>query len=225
MIEHVILDLDDTLIYSKSTLKHSIPDFIINYGESNMNIVKRDGFDNFIDYLFNNYKTVSVWSAGSTEWVNDILPMLFGDRYKQLAFILDRRYVSRINCSYKNRFAYCKQMDTHIWNSNLGKIFNMNRHNTVLIDDSPTHARYNGINVIRIDKFNPELPKDKVDTELLRIMKILSKWKYSHELIPHRRIVSTRLVNKKMQLLYQHVLPISKQNCIYKYVIYKKNIY
>lgn len=87
--QHLVLDLDETLIHSLSTEKAQnllIEDPI--YAENLVAIevtgnyyvaVKRPFLDEFLRFCFLNYATVSVWTAGTKEYAHAVVNAIFTD--------------------------------------------------------------------------------------------------------------------------------------------------
>lgn len=195
-IEHVVLDLDSTLIYSQhyeqheqtsKKLKKTKPCFIlesnkndhktntrlsaeINKNDKAYEIYKRPYLDRFIKFLFDNFKTVSIWSVGTDKWVNTIIPIIFQKNYKKLSFILNRNHVWVNKKGY-----YIKRFNLKIWNKKIGKKFNINKNNSLLIDDNEKHQKYNVNNFILIKEFDPI--KNTNDDELLKMESFLTDLK------------------------------------------------
>ena len=80
----IILDIDQTLIQSKrinsKTKFGELGDF--NICNNGYTIYKRPYVDNFIEWCFNNFDGVIVWSAGTKDYVYDIVRHLFKSTYK-----------------------------------------------------------------------------------------------------------------------------------------------
>jgi hypothetical protein len=167
MLEHIILDLDSTLIYSKRYEKQIKGDFYLK--DHKKHIWIRPGFKEFIEFLFINYKTISVWSVGTKDWLQSILPHLFGDKYYKLTFILDR---SHADVDYRD--SYFKNMKKRIFKSDIGEILNMNASNTILIDDNILNYNKNKDNCITIKQYKPLI---NTDAEFINIINKLQNWK------------------------------------------------
>ena len=73
----VILDLDHTLIVSSEHLIHGY-DFTVTFQDgSEYYVKKRDYCDEFIDFCFQYFSRVIVWSAGDYDYVHQIVNHIF----------------------------------------------------------------------------------------------------------------------------------------------------
>jgi len=79
----VIFDLDETLIHSTSRkpLIH-VPDFIVG----NYYTFKRPGLDDFLKTVCESFRT-AVWSAGSPDYVDEIVKNIFPGGKESLEFV------------------------------------------------------------------------------------------------------------------------------------------
>lgn len=74
---NIVLDLDNTLIYSHnfSKIKKDDPEWLSNYSYENMDddyvVCERPGLQVFLDWLFKNFN-VMIWSAASPDYVDFI---------------------------------------------------------------------------------------------------------------------------------------------------------
>ena len=127
---HVVLDLDQTLIESVDVELRKKPDFEVKIENTHYYVYKRPGLDKFINGIFTHAASVSVWTAATRPYCMQIIKNIFTEKqYKKLRFIWSRNQT--IN---KDGFYYLKDM------SKVFKKFkNMNRKNTILIDDNPNH--------------------------------------------------------------------------------------
>lgn len=149
-LEHIILDLDETLI--KSQLDKD--------GEKIIGIKFRPHLKDFLNFLFKNFKSVNIWSAGGEKYVMKVIEFLkyFLPKGKEFGTIFTQK-----NCEYV--FNYPKkgfyqgrnfQYQT-IRVKNLSKMYevnkNMNKFNTMIVDDTEDTFRNNYGNAIHITPF------------------------------------------------------------------------
>jgi len=140
---NILLDLDQTLIYSNSNNKNK-HDFIVKFDTEEYYVRKRPGLDIFLKYCFDNFKTVSVWSAGEDNYVKQIVSNIFGNRNPHILW-------SRNTTETFNK---------HVCVKPLKKVFinypEMNHTNTLILDDNPTTAVFNKLNWIRAECYSGE---------------------------------------------------------------------
>lgn len=128
--------------------------------------LKRPNADLFLRYVFDNFGTVIVWSAGIGDYVHKIVDWLFTLHYPDRVFARD--YCDIIT-SGPNRDHYVKPIYKLFEEPDLrGKV---RYDNTFFIDDNTVSTSYNSDNAVTIPKFNPaynDLHKD--DDALLRLI-------------------------------------------------------
>ena len=158
---HVVLDLDQTLIFSEINELRKPHDFVIKVGNDIFFVHKRPGLNDFLEKLFKNAKSVSVWTAAVKPYCNQIVKNIFTpNQRKKLKFVRSRSKTSNLNGYY--------------FLKNMNKVFNMyktmNSHNTILIDDNPDHYVTSSGSLQYIKPWKPHKSKDK---ELSKILKLL----------------------------------------------------
>ena len=182
---HIILDLDETLLHSISMTEfikldlevlsglnkfHKRTLFLTGEGipvDEMFMVILRPHLFTFIDWCFRNAESVSVWSAGTKEYVQEIVDCVFSiNQKKELKFVWSRKQT----CEF-HRLHY----------KPLSKVYNkfpeMNASNTFLIDDkAQLHSRMNStMNIIPIAPFIPQLSPNRYshDMALLDRMSLL----------------------------------------------------
>jgi TFIIF-interacting CTD phosphatase-like protein len=148
--------------------------------------IKRPGLDEFLNYCFRKFQTVSVWSAGMPDYVYAIVDFIFRDhRYPDN--VLTRDHVRRETHFEKDDF-YCKPLET---------FFNFHpeadKSNTILIDNRLENSKYDPHNIIHVPDFVPEQTVDGVyqDDDCFQV---LVRWFESG--LAQREDV--RILNKKL---------------------------
>ena len=159
---HVVLDLDQTLIQSIDVELRKKPDFEIKVDKEHYYVYKRPGLDKFLNGLFKHSASVSVWTAATRPYCMQIIKNIFTEKqYKKLRFIW-----SRNQTIHKDGFYYVKDM------SKVFKKFrNMNRKNTILIDDNPNHFVVSPDTVKYIRAWVYTNTKDRELSKILKIIK------------------------------------------------------
>ena len=160
---HIILDLDGTLIASD---KNNIP-------------CPRPFLYTFLIFCFNNFKSVSIWTAANNQWLekvyNEIFqPLLRNNAYKFRFMwyydMCEKRYEKLIftpHFTNSDNFIYVKSLKK-VWN----KYSDMNKKNTIIIDDNIYSSLDNLENSLEIKGWNFE---DSYDIELKKMMNNLKK--------------------------------------------------
>ena len=162
---HFVLDLDNTLICSQYK-KSKKPAFEINIDDEHYYVYKRPGLDRFLLELFQYAKSVSIWTAATKEYCNQIVKNIFTDsERKKLKFIWSRN--KTVN---KPGMFYLKDMS---------KVFShfspMNKSNTLLIDDNPDHMTLSANNMLHIKPWDGSNNKDRELSKIIKLLKDQSK--------------------------------------------------
>lgn len=159
---HIVLDLDNTLIQSRLSRTKKPPDFEINVAGEHYYVYKRPGLDKFIMNLFDNAKSVSVWTAATKDYCNQILKNIFtNEERKKLRFVWSRN--KTIN---RDGYWYLKDM-----NRVFQQVRYMKPWNTLLLDDNPDHFVVSPNNVLGIKPWNG----DRKDCELSKVSNLLQR--------------------------------------------------
>lgn len=160
---NVVLDLDQTLIYSETQELKKQPDFIFSLDKEKFFVYKRPGLDEFIDNLFKQCKSVSIWTAATRSYCNKIVKNVFTPaQKKKLKFIWTRPQTSTLN--------------GHSYLKNMTKVFNkyktMNSNNTILLDDNPDHFIASPKSLHYIKPWTPQKPRDKELSKITKLIKL-----------------------------------------------------
>lgn len=148
---NIILDIDGTLV------------------DEDLNL--RPGVQDFIDFVFTEFSTVSIWSAADPERVEAVVQSLKLPDGKSFRFIWTSRETHR-SISVRHGEFMCRPT------KNLKRIYKafpteFTMHNTLIVDDTPHTYRYNVGNSVPILTWYGYMG----DKELLRVMNLLRQWK------------------------------------------------
>lgn len=150
---YLILDLDETLISAISLDKS----------------LARPGLNDFLDFCFANFQSVSIWTASSKDW----WLLNYSQHFSKYTFDM---VLTGERCSHKwNYLTNGHENPTYdpykplrkLWRRNFG----MTCHNTLIVDDEPFNSWKNYGNALNIHPFNG----DKNDQELKRIQTALEQ--------------------------------------------------
>ena len=156
----LVLDLDETLIYSrKSKLSYS-EDFVVG----DYFVYKRPGLEKFLDSIQKIFD-VAIWTSSTEDYAEDVIKNIIPENYI-LKFIYGRTKCTLTFLSDYNEYVYSK---------NLSKLKrkNYSLERILIIDDSPEKVRRNYGNYIRVTPFRGS----KEDDELFILAKYLEKIK------------------------------------------------
>jgi TFIIF-interacting CTD phosphatase-like protein len=154
---HLFLDLDGTLVdnYLDKSNKQTIQE--------------RPHLQDFFNYIFEYFETVSIWTNAHNSWFQQVYSQVL-HKYlpanKKFSYILTNNSLDGI--ARIKDFQYLYQKYTHLFN----------RHNTLIVDDTPYTYQNNINNAIPIKPFHY---MSKNDTELLRIISFFDKYIFSEK--------------------------------------------
>jgi hypothetical protein len=176
MTRNVILDLDSTLInsYEESDAKkryesmelfsknHSLRSRVYYFYLEQSRAAKfvwgvfRPHYKDFIDYCFQNFDHVLVWSAGGEEYVDKICSAIFGRRKSKLSLIW-----SRNNCDEDPQLGVVKKMERLVLENPY-----LSMSNTVIVDDNPDTFMFNPCNALQITPYKIPFTSKKLVSKL-----------------------------------------------------------
>lgn len=154
----LILDLDETLIYSSLTKLSFSEDFKVDQ----YFVYKRPGIENFLNFISENFN-FAVWTSSTSDYADGLVKQLFLDQ-SVLKFVWARdRCVSKIDIESREQY----------WIKDLKKVkkLGFDLEKILVIDDSPEKLQRNYGNHIPVIPFlgNPK------DDELSRLINFLKK--------------------------------------------------
>lgn len=154
----------------------------------------RPGAVDFVKFCFDHFRVVGVWSAGTHNYVHEIVKELFHNRVgKKPHVVFTRRDI-------------VGNIDEEIFKP-LDKIFNHNEvfarytgpHNTFILDDNYGTASYNEDNIIHIPAYTPD-PHPKSMTEPEKSLDQLKNWLVQDQVItsPDVRLIDKSNIFSKL---------------------------
>lgn len=196
----IVLDIDETLVHTyqpNAALPHNLiknvftqlrtdPKYFairprlyhitmeIEYGKPLTYYgVKRPYLDEFIQFCFNHFKIVVIWSAGHPEYVKSMINVIFSTKYHpHIIFSSENLYSSN------NGDIYNKPINTII-NSYVDLNKYMSLNNTYIVDDRIDNFVPNPQNGILIPRYSPILSADTIlkdqDMDLLKLIRFFKK--------------------------------------------------
>jgi hypothetical protein len=149
-MNHIILDMDGTLVG------------IVN----NMKPISRPYLEDFLVFCFKNFKSVSIWTAANIEWFEVVNEKIFQPMLEKhnlnFRFVWDYNKCIRTRTINYYGFKYIKNLEK-VWN----EYKDMNKDNTIIVDDNQISCMDNLENAIIIPSYNPE---DKTEDLELKMM-------------------------------------------------------
>jgi hypothetical protein len=176
-LTHVVLDLDNTLICSRYTTDDITPEHkekisvLENYNmEDYYDIYERPGLQEFLDYLFENYK-VSVFTAASKGYALYIIDkFILNKPERELEYIFWSYHCMISKNKYKGNN---KRMVMLSEDFDLGDLFPI--ESTVLIDDMRDWSKDQVDNVINLVPFEVDDEDSINDKELENVKNLLEE--------------------------------------------------
>ncbi len=158
----LVLDLDETLIYSTKSRLSYPEDFML--GE--YCVYKRPGLDKFLEFISQNF-SVAIWTSSTEDYAQEVVKNIFPQNYP-LQFIYGRS---------KCTITFLHESNEYIYAKNLSKLKHKNYslEKILIIDDSPEKLKRNYGNHIRVEPFVGA----KNDIELYQLIKYLERIKLS----------------------------------------------
>lgn len=160
---HVVLDLDETLVsVTNDPYKHRMYDGTFAIDGTTFYLKKRPYLDQFLAYLFDNFASVSVFTAAMEDYARQVVSMIMSKaQAHKLLFVWSRNHlrVGKVPGGYTKRladmFAVAKKRGV-----------NMTRHNTVIVDDRFPSMQDNVGNAVII----PAFIGSQMDRELVKLI-------------------------------------------------------
>jgi TFIIF-interacting CTD phosphatase-like protein len=192
---NIILDLDNTLIYSipqdkfpkKKNHLHSMK---YHKMDDDYYVFERPGLKPFLNWLFKNFN-ISIWSAASPEYVEFIVKNIIEKNGRSVEYVLNSD-----NCE-ESQHVYG---DKHIKNLNMlwdyYDIEGYDPYNTLIIDDLKMVCKIQPHNSIQIKSFNTRSKDSVDDKELKDIRKKLTKISKHFKKDINKETVKFKLVPK-----------------------------
>ena len=171
----LILDIDETLIYSSETQLDQLPDFELNFELEKYFVYKRPGLSEFIASC-NNWFRLAIWTASSSDYAREVIKNIFPDNIK-LEFIFSReRCIFKINPELDviETFKPLKKVKK--------KGFSLD--SVLIVDDIAQTFKYNYGNGILVKEYQGEVQ----DIELFLLLKYLEmiSWEENVRIIDKR---------------------------------------
>lgn len=177
--QHIILDVDNTLIYTASApikKKGIIQQYDFKIEGMNGYVYIRPGLKTFLEFCFNNYKSVSIWSLGNFEYISAMLKNLRKKLKMKLPFFFIYTYENTPEIHYKDEPEPMLIKDLNkIWDNPRFKEMNITKNNTIFIDDRADVLRETPKNHIKVKEFKGEMDDRQLEKLILLLIKISDK--------------------------------------------------
>jgi hypothetical protein len=168
---NVLLDLDNTIIYSISCdkLPKNKDSHLHNMNFHKMDddyyVFERPGLHNFLDWLYENYNI-----SASPDYVEFIVKNIIEKNGRRVEYVLNSE-----NCENSQKIFGDKHIKNLSMLWDIHDIKGYGPYNTLIIDDLKMVCKVQPSNSVQIKSFNTNHKKSIKDTELKRIKKQLEK--------------------------------------------------
>ena len=161
MSHHIVLDIDGTLMDSSTNKIEGVkPHFGVMNDETIYYFYKRPYLDEFIEFCFEEFDSVSLWTAGDKFWLDNFTKNIIKKKYSdKFLFTYHRDRCTSRNYSegcYKSVYdqvVVTKKMKK-IWKTKKAKLNGITKDNLLIVDDTPQTYIENYGNAILIDTFD-----------------------------------------------------------------------
>ncbi|SNW62180.1 NLI interacting factor-like phosphatase [Orpheovirus IHUMI-LCC2] len=162
---HIILDIDGTLLHTLYTTEPGPSTQLPNFQNRVFKVYKRPYLDDFMNFCFDNFDTVSIWTAASDTYANYISQNIkpygcnftFINSYEDCTITCGESF-GEFSCD-----TFIRKKLVKIWRKNKYKKMGFNKDNTLIIEDTPSNCICNYGNAIYVPEYNIfKNPKDDV---------------------------------------------------------------
>lgn len=164
---NIILDLDGTLIDAqypagaKAAVAAGVaaPRHVCGKRLANLHIYKRPGLDDFLEFCFDNFANVGLWTHSGKEWVDEVLTNVIEttSRYNW-SFIFTGERATRVACEQgaaqlSAEMTYPKDLKKVYRRKDL-RAMGFERYNTIIVEDTPGNCWRNYGNAIYVSSYD-----------------------------------------------------------------------
>ena len=159
----IVLDIDETLIHASSRRPKQFH-FIVNVNGDKYYVRKRPHLRKFLITVFSKFRYVAIWTAASQEYALEVISkVLTKSQANRLLF-----FWTREQCMVDKHGMFKKPLK-YVWQS----FPNLNKSNTVMIDNNAYVMSLNRANGVLVPDFNNYSEKD------VHLMFLI--WKLNHQ--------------------------------------------
>lgn len=168
-IENIIFDIDSTMIVHEQQSR-------------GLRIYKRPYLEDFLDFCFQNYKNVALWTHASESWAKMIVgkflkprmwSFILTIRSAESHIIRDSPEICRIKGGCDEETYMIKNLNK-IWTNPHFSKMGFRSDNTVIIDDTSTNSILNKHNAIICTPYEPPTGNKDYDMFMLALLTIFN---------------------------------------------------
>ena len=174
----LILDIDETLIYSSEEQLVRLPDFELDFGLEKYFVYKRPGLQEFI-LQCSKWFRLAIWTSSGSDYPREVIKNIFPDSYNlKLEFIF-----TRVRCLFKRN----PELDVIEVFKPLKKVkrkgFSLD--SVLIVDDIAQTFKYNYGNGILVKEYRGE--EDDIELSLLLKYLEMIRWEEDVRIIDKRQ--------------------------------------
>jgi TFIIF-interacting CTD phosphatase-like protein len=160
----IVLDIDLTLVHTQDTMKSlsELPDtmrkqaYVIALDDGYMWGLERPHLQQFLEFCFDNFVIVNIWSAGKKGYVHAIVDRITRDTHAPHAIFTFDDLLLENNTYSKPLYK--------MWEDEILSKF-MNERNTLIVDDNDITFQHNIRNAIQIPEYFPSVNEQGEDDD------------------------------------------------------------
>lgn len=181
---HLVLDLDETLVsVTHDPYHHVFIDESFNVGGQSFFLKKRPHLTEFLSFAFRNFKSVSVFTAGTRDYATEILRIIMTPEQRQKLMV----FFSREHLQPLKNGSYTKALAS-ICKTEAGQAYNASMKDILIVDDRLDVHSANIGNALIIPAYKGE-PMDNELQKLKVVLRGLLKIQGKVNLSKHKKAI------------------------------------
>ncbi|CAJ1400172.1 unnamed protein product [Effrenium voratum] len=163
----IILDIDGTLI---DTASHS--PLQPAYSQEALAIYGRPHLQTFLDFCFENFAGVALWSTSDEEWCKLVVDKVLGPERSWCFQWCQQHCSEHLRDKEGEEIPVCKKL-RKVWKSSTRRACGFHRKGCVIIEGSYRNCYFNRGNAVIVPSFDASSEASAEDEELLKLMRYL----------------------------------------------------
>ncbi|CAK9058536.1 unnamed protein product [Durusdinium trenchii] len=164
----IVLDIDGTLIDSTPFCDGSSPATYVH--EEHTAIYARPHLDEFLDFCFERFDGVGLWTTSDASWCHLVVDEVLG-KHRDWCFFWSQQHCSERQRDREGQEIGISKKLKKLWRSSTRRARGFHRESCVIVEDTVANCYFNRGNAIIV----PTFAADKDDEVLLKLMSYLDK--------------------------------------------------
>lgn len=162
----IVLDIDGTLIDSMPWPCDSVPHQPAHIVEGHTAIFPRPHLDKFLDFCFERFTGVGLWTTSDADWCSLIVNQVLGPD-RNWCFLWSQQHCSEhMRDKDGNEISLCKKL-RKLWKSNTRRACGFDRCSSIIVEDTNQNCYFNKGNAIIVPSFEADKLGDTVLSSLI----------------------------------------------------------